>query len=359
MLANLYSKSTLQCSPDIRRISQVIIIDRLLPILETAAKSHVPFDALEHSLAASMDFITAYLFGLRDSSNFLQDVETRKKWLAIHHSTKGYGFWPLEFPRFFKWLERLGIQLVDPKVFSASDEVKELCLQMLKDVEALPREDTKFTKPVVYEQISGQLRASLNPDYAENGASLLHLSVASELMDHMFAGTETSGWTLTYIMHELSQRPHLQSSLREELLSLSPPIRHPPSFPVNADDNHSTSSSNLPTSRALDVLPLLDAIVVETLRLHPAVPGPQPRITPPSRISLCGYSNIPTGIRVSAQAYSLHRNPEVFPEPELWRPEQWMGSKEQRDEMMRWFWAFGSGGHMCIGNHFAMMGKNR
>ena len=98
MLSNLYSKSTLQSSPDIRRISQVIVMERLLPVLETAAESHEPFDAFEHSLATSMDFITAYLFGLRDSSNFLQYVETYYNRRRAH-STLGY-LSPFEYEKF-------------------------------------------------------------------------------------------------------------------------------------------------------------------------------------------------------------------------------------------------------------------
>jgi unspecific monooxygenase len=121
-------------------------------------------------------------------------------------------------------------------------------------------------------------------------------------------------------------------------------------------------NSGLPLSRSIDSLPLLDAILMETLRLRPSVPGSQPRIAPPSEpsspISICGYTNIPAGTRVSAQAYSLHRNTEVFPEPELWKPERWLDANQfEKDEMMRWFWAFGSGGRMCIGNHLAVIGE--
>jgi hypothetical protein len=369
ILASLYTKTTVQSSPDIRKIAKSVIVDRLLPLIEAAAEDQNPLDMLELSLAVSMDFVTAYLFGLQSSSNFLQDVQSRQRWLAVHQSAKECGFWPLEFPRLTSFLTKLGINLVPGRAVSAGAEVKDLCLQMLKKVESDPDssspqvilgpksvdENSKRTKSTVYDQLLRTLHPSVAKSSSvpvSESSSELRLTIASELMDHIMAGTETSGWTLTYLTYELSRNLDLQASLRSELLSLP----HPFIFPA------SETTAALPSPRIMDSLPLLEAIILETLRVHPAVPGSQPRVTPSatsrSPISLGGYSNIPPGIRISAQAYSLHRNADVFPEPEVWRPERWLhASKEGKDEMMRWFWAFGSGGRMCIGNHFAMLGE--
>ena len=118
-------------------------------------------------------------------------------------------------------------------------------------------------------------------------------------------------------------------------------------------------SSELPPPKSIDNLPLLEAIVTETLRLHAPIPGIQPRVTPKPSCSLAGYDNIPAGIRVNAQAYSLHRNPQVFPDPESWQPKRWLkeeNSLEELEERRRWFWAFGSGGRMCVGSNLALQG---
>jgi hypothetical protein len=40
MFANIYSKSALQSSAAIRRLSQAIFIERLLPVIDSAARSH-------------------------------------------------------------------------------------------------------------------------------------------------------------------------------------------------------------------------------------------------------------------------------------------------------------------------------
>jgi len=371
MFANIYSKSTLQSSPVIRKLSQSIVIEGLLPIIESAAEAGKPLNVLEYSSAVNMDFISAFIFGLPNGAKFLQDSKTRGCWLAAREIMKGHGFWSFEFPGLTSFLLKFGVHLEPPQIHSAWEEVKDLCLDMLQKVEMSSKSPSQTsqgrqkssapTKPVVYEQLLSQLNSSASKTSPSPlSDSQLRLTVASELMDHVLAGTDTSAWTLTYIMHELSQHPDLQSSLRSELLSLSPPIFYPQISitPGEASD----LKTGLTSARSINNLPLLDAILLETLRLRPSVPGSQPRITPSSTsrspISLCGYANIPAGVRVSAQAYSLHRNAKAFPEPEVWRPERWLdASQEKKDEMMQWFWPFGSGGRMCIGNHFAVIGE--
>jgi cytochrome P450 len=254
MLVGLYKKTTVQSSPEIHKIAQTFLTDRVLPILEGTAKNQTPFDALELSMAIAMDFITAYLFGMSSSSNFLQDVKTRQQWLAALRSTKGHEFWDLEFAGLNSFLSKFGIDLVPTTVFSAFDEVKDLCLKMMEKVESSPYDSTKG---VSYDQ----LLHHLSPSYRDEAK--LRRSIASEHMDNIMAGTETTGWTMTYILHELSQNPDLQSSLRSELHSLTPPFTYHPT---------SSAATELPSFRPLEALTLLDAIIHDSLHLHPAVP---------------------------------------------------------------------------------------
>ena len=178
------------------------------------------------------------------------------------------------------------------------------------------------------------------------------LSIASEMIDHLAAGHETSGITLTYLSWQLSRNLPLQDALRKELLTLSPNMLISP---------NSKSDSKIPNSHDLDSLPLLHAILMETLRLHAAIPGGQPRMIPYPSCTLGPFINIPGGVRVGAQAHSVHRNESVYPDPEKWDHLRWMDgengySEEQKRERDRWFWAFSSGGRMCVGSNFAMHG---
>lgn len=347
MISNVYSKSFLQSSSDLRELSQEIIFYRLLPIIESSAAERTPLDVLDLNLASTMDLMSAYVFGLSNSTNFLQDADSRREFFNLYHSRKPYIFWPGELSSLLSFLGRFKTLLTPQWIDTANQALEDWCLKMCSSAKlssfGQPAKESTQKSAVVYNSLSLPLLSSTPKTSSAPDHDAI---IASETLDQIGAGHETSGITLTYYMHQLSQRPALQSLLRAELLTLSPPIQYP----------SSTIPHSLPSSRCLDALPLLQATIMETLRLHAPIPGPQPRLTPPTPTSLANSPPLPSGVRVSANAHCLHRNPEVFPNPEEWRPERWLDAKkEAQDEMMRWFWAFGSGGRMCIGRNFAML----
>ena len=62
-------------------------------------------------------------------------------------------------------------------------------------------------------------------------------------------------------------------------------------------------------------LPLLNAVIMEGLRLYTGVPGSLPRAAPKGGSTLGGY-HIRGGMEVSTQSWTLHRNESLFPNPE-------------------------------------------
>lgn len=336
MVSNVYSKTYLQNSKDLQTISDRLTFDRFLPIMHEVAEHGGELDVMDFMQAVGMDFTSAYLFGLSNGSDFMHNVDYRHRWL------EEYKVFKTQLPR-----DR------------AHGEVETWCFSMCEAAERSlqsekVRDDPSVTQPVVYGRMAQSLRDSAQSDNLSLKPTIV--TAASEMLDHLIAGHETSGITLTYLMHELSQRPYLQDRLRTELLTLTPPIIYPVRHDTtNANGRHECL---LPSPRSIDALPLLNNILTETLRLYAAAPAQQPRVTPfsPTGTTIEGYANIPGGVRVSANAHSLHRNAAVFPQPLEWRPERWDASEEKREEMKRWFWAFGSGGRMCLGSNFAIQG---
>jgi hypothetical protein len=325
MLSKIYSKSYLHESVDLRNISSIVLSQRLLPILQKVAEEGEAINVLPLFQAVGMDFTSAFLFGTANSTTFLFDLPGWEKWLV-------------EYER-FKYLslkERyLGF-------------IESWCLSLCSRIQSNehPNEVPVATNPVVY----SQLRQSLEkyPDQRP-----LDLALASELLDHLVAGHETSGITFVYMMWELSKRPRLQAELRQELLSLTPSLRYP------FVELNNEGLPILPSPAAIDSLPLLDAIVRETLRVHSPAPAPLPRVTPlsPEGIAIEGYDRIPDGVKVSSSAYTLHRISEVYPQPFEWLPERWLEPGPGKiHDMRRLFWPFGSGGRMCLGSNFALQG---
>ncbi|KAL8938979.1 MAG: hypothetical protein Q9216_003605 [Gyalolechia sp. 2 TL-2023] len=302
-IANLYSKSYLYDSPDLRVIANDLIHRKFLPIIDLAARQGQSIDIFDLTQGLNMDFTSSFLFGSGNGTSFLQDVDYRRHWFAQ------YAVFVDQSPR-----------------ARANGEIEQWCMSMCRAAELTMKSEKPATgtQPVVYSRLLRSLEM--------HGADADQISnmVASEMLDHMIAGHETSSITLTYLMYEMSQRPSLQKQLRDELLTLDPPVR----YRLDISD---TGEEALPTPKAVDTLPLLDAILHETLRLHTAVPAPQPRVTPEvgGGTSIEGYANIPGGVRVSSNAYTMHRIESVFPNPELWLPERWMKADQKDLERMR------------------------
>lgn len=353
MLSNIYSKSFLQSSPHMQLISKAILFESFLPIIQDVTSSNTPINIYEINQAVTMDFVSAYLFGLANGTKMLQNQPLRERLLSLYYSRKPFEFYFQEVPGLVSWLHTFGIRLIpewcDKANEALGDWVLDLCDKAARSVDS-----TKLdTEPAVFKRLQQSIAKRThadekNPSPAEEQTEQQRLDIACELNDHLTAGFETSAVALTYLFWELSKDHEIQKELHEELLTLDPKII-------------SSSPGQLPSPKSIDVLPLLDAVFMETLRLHASIPGIQPRVTPCSPCSLAGYDNIPPGTRVNAQAYSLHRNPSVFPDPETWEPKRWLkdvNSPADLEERKRWFWAFGSGGRMCIGSNLALQGKS-
>lgn len=346
MLSNTYSKSTLQTSPHLKVVSNAVIFARLLPILQEAAESEKALDVHDLNMGLTMDFVSCYLFGLKNGTNHLQDHVFRKRWLHLYLCRKPFEFYHQEVPKLSGWMNCLGLRLIPRYCDHANEMLDDWALDLCGRAEESLGSTDPSIEPIVYKQ----LKQSLDKQCIKDGVRRPNLAkqrndIACEMYDQLTAGFETSAVGLTYLFWELSKHPEVQEKLREELQSLDPPIL--------------LQSTALPSPKSIDSLPLLEAIVTETLRLHAPIPGIQPRVTPAPSCSLAGYDDIPPNTRVNAQAYSLHRNPEVFPEPETWQPKRWLkeeNTSTELEERRRWFWAFGSGGRMCVGSNLALQG---
>jgi len=125
----------------------------------------------------------------------------------------------------------------------------------------------------------------------ETGA-LSDLDIKQEASNLIVAGSDTTANTLTYLIWSVLKQPLLHSRLRDEASTL------PGDF-SDAD---------------VEGLPLLNAVIAETLRLYGAAPGSLPRSVPKGGRELCGLF-LPADTTVSTQAYSLHRDAALYPDP--------------------------------------------
>jgi cytochrome P450 len=75
-------------------------------------------------------------------------------------------------------------------------------------------------------------------------------------------------------------------------------------------------------------------VIKESLRLHPPVMMPLPRLVPEGGAVLCGY-HLPAGTEVGVNAWLIHYNKEIYSDDvESFRPERWLDSDPERIKLM-------------------------
>lgn len=163
----------------------------------------------------------------------------------------------------------------------------------------------------------------------KNGLSLQ--DILCEAQGYIVAGSDTTAVTLTYLVYAVCSDTRVRDKLAAELASLPETI----------------------ADKDLRNLPYLNQVISETLRLHTAVPFGLPRAVPVGGATLKGMY-IAGGATVSTQSYSLHRDPEIFADPDRFYPERWENpSKDMKDASI----PFGGGSRSKSLQRFSMGGN--
>ncbi|ESQ43980.1 hypothetical protein EUTSA_v10005888mg [Eutrema salsugineum] len=153
------------------------------------------------------------------------------------------------------------------------------------------------------------------------------------LKDLFIAGTETNSTTVEWAMVELLRNPEAMANARVEINFIVGPNRY-------------VGDSDL-----LD-FPYLQAVVTETLRLHPPSPFLIPRKTE-SETEVLGFL-VPENAQILVNAWAIGRDPSVWENAERFEPERFLGrdieSIGKDFEML----PFGAGRRMCPGISLAL-----
>lgn len=165
--------------------------------------------------------------------------------------------------------------------------------------------------------------ADLGPDHADD-------VLRDEVLSLFVAGVETMGALLTWILWNLDGNRAAHSlCLAEALGGDLPAIRAASSLPRTA-------------------LPYTRAAVAESLRLYP--PAWALFRTLPRPVEVDGIT-LREGDQVLAATFATHRDPELWPEPEEFRPERFTGRQPPAQQ----YFPFGAGPHQCLGRQFSLV----
>jgi cytochrome P450 len=145
----------------------------------------------------------------------------------------------------------------------------------------------------------------------EDGQPMTDTELRDELVTMLGAGHETTATALSFGLDHLLHNPETLARLRAEI-----------------EENGGDA--------------WLEAVMRETMRLTPVIDAAQRTLTKPRRV---GGWDLPAGIKVYPAIMLVHRRADLYPDPERFKPERFLGR-----ELESYAWLpFGGGIRRCIG----------
>lgn len=151
-----------------------------------------------------------------------------------------------------------------------------------------------------------------------DGSPMSPQELRDELMTLLVAGHETTASELSWALERLPRNSGVMDILRDEIAADS------------GDD-------------------YLTATIRETLRRRPVLPFAAPRFVQ-KQVEIGGWTYEP-GVCVVAGSYLVQHDPEIYPDPYVFRPERFLGVNPGT---YTWI-PFGGGRRRCLGSSFAML----
>lgn len=168
----------------------------------------------------------------------------------------------------------------------------------------------------------GDLLSMLVAAVDDEGIGWTDAELLDQVVSFFIAGIETTANVLAWAWQLLTEHPDVQSRLHAEVDAADRPL-------------------------GADSLPLTRQIITETLRLYPPVWMFTRQTTADTEL---GGHRLPAGTTLVLSSYLLQHRPDLFSDPEEFRPERWENSNPPRDAYM----PFSAGARKCMGDSFAM-----
>ena len=169
------------------------------------------------------------------------------------------------------------------------------------------------------------------------------LQVRDDLKTMILAGHETSAATLTWATYELLMHPEIAAKVREEAQDVF--------------GNCDISKGECPSREEIQRLKWAPAVLRETLRKHSVVPlvmraATRDDVIPAAEAGTARDVHVPKGCAIMVGIEAVHRRPDVWPEPEKFKPERFF----DMDKVDPFAWIpFINGPRNCLGQHLSFL----
>lgn len=167
-----------------------------------------------------------------------------------------------------------------------------------------------------FQERSDVLALMLRSTY-EDGSVMSRKDIGDELLTLLAAGHETTASTLAWVFERLTRHPEVLAALVEEADSGGNELRQ--------------------------------ATILEVQRVGNVIDFAARNVNKP--VYQLGEWSIPQGYSIMVSISQIHMDPDVFPDPERFDPQRFLGSKPSA---FAWI-PFGGGTRRCVGAAFANM----
>jgi cytochrome P450 len=166
------------------------------------------------------------------------------------------------------------------------------------------------------------------------GFPLDRIAIKALILDAFSAGSHTSSTVLEWVMTELLRHPSVLNKVQNEIREI-------------------TNRRRNVTDLDLDNMPYLQAVLKETLRLHPPIPTLVPREASED-VKICGY-DVRAGTMAIINAWAIGRDPAIWVDSHDFKPERFLGNTNNIDFKGQDFELipFGAGRRICPAILFA------
>lgn len=167
-----------------------------------------------------------------------------------------------------------------------------------------------------------------------DGNTLSHEEIREEVDTFMFEGHDTTSSGISFTLYCLSKHQEIQDKVFEEVAEI-----------LGDDKNAKVSYENLQNMK------YLEKVIKESLRMYPPVPVISRILT---ENAIFQDKIIPKDVAIVISVYNLHRNPALFPNPDVFDPERF-DTENLHNVPVYSYVPFSAGPRNCIGQKFAML----
>ncbi|KAM3340016.1 cytochrome 76A2 [Capsicum galapagoense] len=297
-------------------------VDNMLKWIEKAANSAEKGSGIE--VTRFVFLATFNMLGNLIMSKDLADPESEEA-SEFFNAMKGMMEWAglTNVSDLFPFLRRFDLQSLRKKMTRDMGKAMEIMSIFIKEREEERKKGTAEKRKDFLDVL-----LEFEGTGKDEPAKLSEHQIKVLILEMFLTGSETTSNSVEWALTELLRHPEAMTKVKTEISKVVGPNRK---FEESDIDN----------------LSYMQAVIKESLRLHPPLPFLIPRETSQDT-KFMGYY-VPKGTRVLVNAWAIGRDPECWNDPMSFKPERFLGSKLDVKGQHYELIPFGAGRRMCFG----------